>query len=300
MTLLEYRKFFIIGVLCFVHNTLFAQTEERIVLFGQQALEMVQKFGGKEKVVGVGYLDQKVKEGDYPDWPILTHSWPSKEAVLKLRPTYLFGMESAFKAKRSGSPDFWKKNNTEVVPVFDFNKARTLDVFLEDLRAFGKVFDKEAAVEDFIQEELAKLKVIKDNINIDNRSKRGRVLFLANVRSQSIFYNYTPNKCLMGEIVEELGMEFLTSGSMSVPISIEHIVLFNPDYIIISNFQINTADGLLEYFYNHPVLSKMKAVKEKQILTVDYSNAVSGGLEFVSLYQKVQEFLYPDSSNEKQ
>lgn len=297
--LLKYRKLFIIGVLCLVHNTLFAQTEERIVLFGQQALEMVQKFGGKEKVVGVGYLDQKVKEGDYPDWPILTHAWPSKEAVLKLRPTYLFGMESAFKAKRSGTPEFWKKNNTQVVSVFDFNKARTLDVFLEDLRAFGKVFDKEEVVEEFIQEELVKLKAIKDKIAINDLNKSGRVLFLANVRSQSIFYNYTPNKCLMGEIIEELGMEFLTSGSMSVPISIEHIVLFNPDYIVISNFQVNTADGLLEYFYNHPVLSKMKAVKAKQILTVDYSNAVSGGLEFVSLYQRVQEFLYPNTNNEK-
>lgn len=271
------------------------QAQERVVLFGQQALEMVKQFGGKDNVVGVGYLDQKVKPGTEADWPILTSLWPSIEALLATRPTHLFGMESAFKEKRSGSPAFWKKKGVSTTAVFDFNQSRMLDVFLTDLRTFGTVFHKEVEVEHFIAQELGKLQHIKRKVALaDHQQKTKRVLFLANVRSSGIYYCYTQDKCLIGSMLQDFNVDFLTSENMVIPISLEYIVHLNPDYIILSSFQANSLSDLKRYFTEHPVLKQLAAVKNKQIITVDYSNAVSGGLEFVALYQQLTTFLYPN------
>ncbi|WP_240485464.1 ABC transporter substrate-binding protein [Myroides marinus] len=274
-----------------VSQVSFAQTEDRIVIFGQQAVEMVKHFGGKEKVVGVGYLDKKVKKGEYTDWPILTSLWPSVESIIVTRPTQLFGMESAFKAKRSGSTVFWENKGVKVTSVFDFNEVRTLEVFFKDLRTFGRVFNREKEVNQYISEESKKLRELKKKITKSKDGKPKRVLFLANVRSSDIYYCYTQDKCLIGSMLEDFNVEFLTSQNMVIPVSIEYLVSLNPDYIILSSFQANSLSDLLQYFKEHKVLKQLDAVQNNRITTVDYSNAVSGGLEFVSLYQQLVSFL---------
>lgn len=274
-----------------VSQVSFAQAEDRIVIFGQQAVEMVKHFGGKEKVVGVGYLDKKVKRGEYTDWPILTSLWPSVESIIVTRPTQLFGMESAFKAKRSGSIVFWESKGVKVTSVFDFNETRTLEVFFKDLRTFGRVFNREKVVNQYISEESKKLRELKKKITKSKDGKPKRVLFLANVRSSNIYYCYTQDKCLIGSMLEDFNVEFLTSQNMVIPVSIEYLVSLNPDYIILSSFQANSLSDLLQYFKDHKVLKQLDAVQNNRITTVDYSNAVSGGLEFVSLYQQLVSFL---------
>lgn len=280
-------------------STLYSQSKDRIVIFGQQALEMVKYFGGKEKVVGVGYLDEKVKPNMYEDWPILTALWPSVESIVSKYPTQLFGMESVFKDKRSGSPAFWRSRGVEVTPVFDFNQSRTLAVFLEDLRTFGTVFHKQQAVETFIEQEYQKLHLLKETIPLVEGEKPKRVLFLANVRASGIYYCYTPDKCLIGSLLEDFNVEFLTSDTMVIPISLEYIVHLNPDYIILSSFQATNLEELLQFFKEHRVLRHLNAVKNNRITVVDYSNAVSGGLEFVGLYQHLLSFFYPQMNHEK-
>ncbi|WP_286426546.1 ABC transporter substrate-binding protein [Myroides marinus] len=274
-----------------VSQVSFAQAEDRIVIFGQQAVEMVKHFGGKEKVVGVGYLDKKVKKGEYTDWPILTSLWPSVESIIVTRPTQLFGMESAFKAKRSGSTVFWENKGVKVTSVFDFNEVRTLEVFFKDLRTFGRVFNREKEVNQYISEESKKLRELKKKITKSKDGIPKRVLFLANVRSSDIYYCYTQDKCLIGSMLEDFNVEFLTSQNMVIPVSIEYLVSLNPDYIILSSFQANSLSDLLQYFKEHKVLKQLDAVQNNRITTVDYSNAVSGGLEFVSLYQQLVSFL---------
>jgi len=274
-----------------VSQVSFAQAEDRIVIFGQQAVEMVKHFGGKEKIVGVGYLDKKVKRGEYTDWPILTSLWPSVESIIVTRPTQLFGMESAFKAKRSGSIVFWESKGVKVTSVFDFNETRTLEVFFKDLRTFGRVFNREKEVNQYISEESKKLRELKKKITKSKDGKPKRVLFLANVRSSNIYYCYTQDKCLIGSMLEDFNVEFLTSQNMVIPVSIEYLVSLNPDYIILSSFQANSLSDLLQYFKGHKVLKQLDAVQNNRITTVDYSNAVSGGLEFVSLYQQLVSFL---------
>lgn len=286
-------------VLCLIcFQNIYSQSKERIVIFGQQAMEMVKHFDAKDQVVGVGYLDKKVKKGEYIDWPILTSLWPSIESIIATRPTHLFGMESAFKAKRSGSKEFWQKKGVEVTEVFDFNEARTLEVFYKDLRTFSQVFKKEKEVEVFIKEEQTKLQKLKNEVPLAKKGKVKRVLFLANVRSSDIYYCYTQDKCLVGSMLADFNVEFLTSKNMVIPVSIEYMVSLNPDYIILSSFQANSLSDLLHYFKEHKVLRQLDAVQHNRIMTVDYSNAVSGGLEFVSLYQQLLSFIYPKITNE--
>lgn len=285
------RYWKIVVSILLVSQVSFAQAKDRIVIFGQQAVEMVKHFGGKEKVVGVGYLDKKVKKGEYTDWPILTSLWPSVESIIVTRPTQLFGMESAFKAKRSGSTVFWENKGVKVTSVFDFNEVRTLEVFFKDLRTFGKVFNREKEVNQYISEESKKLRELKKKITKSKDGKPKRVLFLANVRSSDIYYCYTQDKCLIGSMLEDFNVEFLTSQNMVIPVSIEYLVSLNPDYIILSSFQANSLSDLLQYFKDHKVLKQLDAVQNNRITTVDYSNAVSGGLEFVSLYQQLVSFL---------
>jgi len=293
------KNWYILCCLYLMHQGVLGHEKERIVIFGQQAVEMVKYFGGKEQVVGVGYLDKKVKKGEYADWPILTSLWPAVESILVTRPTQLFGMESAFKSKRSGSVDFWQKKGVKVTSVFDFNEPRTMDVFYKDLRTFGKVFKKQEEVEQFIQTERNKLNQLKRKIAQKKEGKTKRVLFLANVRSADIYYCYTQDKCLIGSMLADFNVSFLTSENMVIPVSIEYIVSLNPDYIILSSFQANNLTDLFDYFKEHPVLKQLDAVQNNRVMTVDYSNAVSGGLDFVSLYQKLVFFIYPEVYHEK-
>ncbi|MTH30784.1 ABC transporter substrate-binding protein [Myroides pelagicus] len=286
---MKYWKAFLAVILA--SQVSFAQSEDRIVIFGQQALEMVKEFGGKQKVVGVGYLDQRVKDGTYSDWPILTSLWPSIESIIATAPTHLFGMESAFKSKRSGSRAFWSDKGVAVTEVFDFNKPRTLEVLFSDLRTFGKVFKREKQVDEYIKKEYKKLQDLKKTIVPSKEGQAKRVLFLANVYSSDIYYSYTPDKCLIGDLLQDFDVEFLHSEYMVIPVSIEYLVTLNPDYIILSSFQAQAPADLLNYFKQHKVLRQLDAVQNNRLTTVDYSNAVSGGLEFVRLYQQLVSFL---------
>ncbi len=83
---------------------------------GQSMAELMIKFGLQDKVVGVGYLDKSFSKYDdeISKMPIIAKSWPSKEAIIALKPDIIYSMSSAFKEDRVGDISFW------MIEVFQF------------------------------------------------------------------------------------------------------------------------------------------------------------------------------------
>lgn len=82
---------------------------KRVVIMGQSMAELMIKFGLQDKVVGgVGYLDKSFSKYDdeISKMPIIAKSWPSKEAIIALKPDIIYSMSSAFKEDRVGDISF--------------------------------------------------------------------------------------------------------------------------------------------------------------------------------------------------
>ncbi|MDK8179635.1 hypothetical protein [Paenibacillus sp. UMB4589-SE434] len=79
-----------------------------MVVIGSAVAEFMIEFGQKDKVVGIGYPDQSLSK--YADQitqlPLISESWPSKEAVLALQPDLIYSSSSAFKEDLLGDIGF--------------------------------------------------------------------------------------------------------------------------------------------------------------------------------------------------
>lgn len=257
---------------------------ERIVVLGQAATEMLLKFDVSDRVVGVSYLDTpKLIEG-YPNISILSTGWTDKETILRLQPDLIFAMEAAFRADRIGNRDFWEERGVKTFIVDDYRENKSFETFYNDILVTSELFQQEDKGRELIE----KLTDLSNSYQLDCGGKR--VLHLSYI-SGSQFYYYPPEMCLLDEIIEGMGGEYINLGDRSFILPIETILSINPDKIVLSQFRKQDKEPLLNMLLAHPLLSRLDAVIQNQVLEVDYSQAIRGSFEMESIYSEVYKFL---------
>ncbi|MCE5172361.1 hypothetical protein LQV63_24090 [Paenibacillus profundus] len=103
---------------------------KKVVVIGSAMAELMIEFGLKDKAVGLGYLDQSfsIYADQISQMPILTELWPSKEAVLALKPDLIYSVSYAFKEDRLGDISFWNDRGIPVLSAANFNIGRSIDI----------------------------------------------------------------------------------------------------------------------------------------------------------------------------
>jgi iron complex transport system substrate-binding protein len=266
---------------------------QRIVVIGQGFAEWMIGLGEEKRIVGLAYLDKSFSE--YEDQikslPIITDMWPSKESILELKPDLIISMSSAFQKDRLGDISFWNERGIPVLAGINYTIGRTIDGFFDDINNLGKVLNIEEKTNAFVNEQKEQISEIQTKAVQAN--DRPKILLLGT--SGDTTYYYGPSLCLIDEMIEGAGGEYIkVSEETYVDMSEESILSVNPDKIIITGFQKSDSEALINKYLLNPKLKNATAIKTGNVKVVEYTTAVRGSLGLSDLYMDVAEFIHPE------
>lgn len=266
---------------------------QRIVVIGQGFAEWMIGLGEEKRIVGLAYLDKSFSE--YEDQikslPIITDMWPSKESILELQPDLIISMSSAFQKDRLGDISFWNERGIPVLAGINYTIGRTMDGFFDDINNLGKVLNIEEKTNAFVNEQKEQISEIQTKAAQAN--DKPKILLLGT--SGDTTYYYGPSLCLIDEMIEGAGGEYIkVSEETYVDMSEESILSVNPDKIIITGFQKSDSEALINKYLLNPKLKNATAIKTGNVKVVEYTTAVRGSLGLSELYMDVAEFIHPE------
>lgn len=266
---------------------------QRIVVIGQGFAEWMIGLGEEKRIVGLAYLDKSFSE--YEDQikslPIITDMWPSKESILELEPDLIISMSSAFQKDRLGDISFWNERGIPVLAGINYTIGRTIDGFFDDINNLGKVLNIEEKTNAFVNEQKEQISEIQTKAAQAN--DKPKILLLGT--SGDTTYYYGPSLCLIDEMIEGAGGEYIkVSEETYVDMSEESILSVNPDKIIITGFQKSDSEALINKYLLNPKLKNATAIKTGNVKVVEYTTAVRGSLGLSELYMDVAEFIHPE------
>lgn len=266
---------------------------QRIVVIGQGFAEWMLAFGEEKRIVGLAYLDKSFSEYEeqIKQLPIITDMWPSKEAILELQPELIISMSAAFQKERLGDISFWNKRGVPVLTGINYTIGRTIDSFFDDITNLGDVLHIENKTNAIVEKQKAQINEIQKKAA--QAKDRPKVLLLGT--SGETTYYYGPSLCLIDEMIEGAGGEYIkVSKETYVEMSDESILSVNPDKIIITGFQKSDSEALKNKYLLNPKLKNATAIKTGNVKVVDYTTAVRGSLGLTDLYKDVAKYIHPE------
>lgn len=266
---------------------------KRIVVIGQGFAEWMIAFGEEERIAGLAYLDKSFSEYEeqIKQLPIMTDMWPSKESILELQPDLIISMSSAFQKERIGDISFWNKRGIPVLTGINYTTGRTIDSFFEDITNLGKVLNIEDQTNAFVDKQKEQISEIQ---KIAEQAKDKPNVLLLGMSGETTYY-YGPSLCLIDEMIEGAGGEYIeVSKETYVEMSEESILSVNPDKIIITGFQKSDSEALINQYLRNPKLKNATAVKNGNVKVVEYTTAVRGSLGLADLYKDVAQYVHPE------
>lgn len=271
------------------HDYVYKKHPDRILALWQNSIETLIALGVEDKIVACGglgnenYLKEEHKAA-YHKIALRSRQVFSQEQVLLMQPEFILGWFFDFsgKGRSIGTTDFWEKRGTNVYMNLmngaEFKPVHTLDDEIKYIRDVGKVVDKEdkaqaiiSSMEDQISETRVKL----------NNKKPLRVLIVSSfMKNVSI---YTP-RTLPGNIVTMLGAETLGKEHERIGedeiISYEEILMMDPDVIFFSSAP-ERDKLMIQRLQNHPVMRKLRCVKNNNYYTIPFYTIRSPGVRVV-------------------
>lgn len=259
---------------------------EKVMVIGSAVAELIVKFGQQEKVVGFAYSDQTDSK-----LPLVSKMWPSKESIIALQPDLIYSIASAFREELLGSISSWNDRGIPVVSSTNFTIGRSINIYFDEIKTFGKVFDIENQTNKFLKEQQARIKKITSKVK--KIRDRPNVLLVGGARGK--YYYYSPKWAIVSEMIEGVGAEYMElSKEDYTELSTETIIAANPDKIIITEFQQPDLEKTKNNLINDKKLQNVKAIQNKDVMVAEYTGAISGGIELADLYEQVAEFIHPD------
>ncbi|WP_313384374.1 ABC transporter substrate-binding protein [Chishuiella sp.] len=263
------------------------QDFNRIVVLGQAPLDILLKLGYRDKIVGIGYLDQPEVLKDFSDLPIMSIGWPDKESILLLKPDLIFGLESSFRSNKIGDVHFWEDRGVRTCLIDNYKIDKNLENLRADLEKTGNLFRIESKIKPLIQ----KSRDISRKYAQIKKGTSKRVLHLSYTGTANKYYYYPPTMCLIDEIITDCGGEYINLGPNYFILPLETIIHADPDKIIITWFRKQEKIDITKKLYSDPFLKHLKAIKNKQIIEVDYTQAIRGTYDMEPIYFSISNFL---------
>ncbi|MCW3464788.1 ABC transporter substrate-binding protein [Chitinophaga nivalis] len=259
---------------------------KRVVVLGQTPLELLLALGLKDRIAGIAYLDNPEHLQGYDSLPVLSRGWVDKESVLALQPDLIFALESAFRTERIGSEAFWHHRGIKTCIIDNYNQDKNEANYRADIRKTGTLLHMEEQTDSMIRHlECTATKYARP------RAAAPRVLHLSYAGSFGQFYYYPPTMCLLDEVVEKCGGNYVNLGKQYFILPLEAIIQANPDKIIITQFRKQAGVNIAEQLYDNPFLQYLRVIQKREILEVDYTEAIRGTTDMETIYSAVSKFL---------
>ncbi|MFJ5792043.1 ABC transporter substrate-binding protein [Lysinibacillus sp. NPDC097162] len=269
------------------------QAPEKVMIIGSSVAELMVKFGQQNKVVGFAYNDQAHSNftEEIEKMHLVSEMWPSKESIIALQPDLIYSIASAFREELIGSIPSWSNRGIPVVSSTNFTIGRSIDIYFDEIKTFGKVFDIENQTNKYLKEQQARIDKI--TAKAKNIKDHPNVLLVSGARGK--YFYYSPKWAIIDEMIEGAGAEYIElSKEDYIELSTEAIIAANPDKIIITEFQQPDQEKTKNNLINDKKLQNIKAIQNKDVMVAEYTGAINGGIELADLYEQVAKFIHPD------
>ena len=288
----------------------FAARPERVICTNQTQTEMLLYLGLDDVIAGCAYLDGAVREDLKDAYDALVAAgkeltvtgYPDKEVVLALEPDFIFGWRSAFADTALGDVGEWQARGVNTLILSCSNNTAPvcdIDAVLNDFAAIGAIFD----IEDVTDAYIADARSLMDGISAHVAQLEAPLnVLVIEPMGEGEWYAWSRGS-LTGSLVEAAGAVNLSEEGGTL--SVENIVNFNPDAIIVDYMGGRSgdadevraaADAAIASLTGESALAEVPAVKDGRIMAVNLTDVYGGGIRMVPSVQAIYDFLYGDTA----
>lgn len=280
-----------------VYKQTFNEAPKKVITNNQTSTELLLTLGLKDSIIGTGDLDTPMLENlkaDYESIPAIANKGDvAKEVVVGSGADLVIGRSASFKDDRYGSiPSLNEVGiNTYVQLASKMNAHISLDTIIQDVRNVGTMFD----VQDKANKLADSLQNSFDNIKskVPTTSERKKVMLIVNYNGES-FTAYGANASLQKEMLNVLNSDNVIEKGGSI--SLENIISSNPDHIVYVTANKNASVDVdaLDRLLAEPTLQSVEAIKNKNIVSVEYTELMGYGYRTFNCLEKLAKDFYPE------
>lgn len=275
----------------------FKETPKKVFVDGNNNLEIMEKLGLKDKIVGILTKDEKVKKayGDkvkYMDWK------GAKEPMIALNPDFILGWYGLFYKDSLGEVDFWHKKGINTYMSLNSGARKNgnltvanVDGEMQDILNIGKIFDKQKEANKLVDEMKNEVKKVTDFIKKENKPKV-RVAILETTEKGYRVYGIDS---LAGDMAMKVGGELAVGEKGNTSIGEENLIKADPDVIMMVTYKsLGTEEEMVKKMMQKDKLKSLKAFKNKKIFAVDLSKVYASGLKTKDGLLAFAKAFYPE------
>lgn len=277
----------------------FTKKPEKVISGQQIWNEILLYFNLDEYIVAAANSDSNVY-GDlqkrYDALPKIDDTWNNKEGIIVAEPEVFFGWRSHFAEDSLGDVYDWIDRGIQPVVLNCANNAcgdPSIEGVLQDFANVGAIFDIEDQTDAYIADARAMLDEIQETVNALESPKT--VLMLEYYEGSTSVYAWG-TKTLSGQMITYAG------GNNPIEeqgnISLEDIISYNPDKIILMNAGNSDTEedrqSIYDAFYKLEGLESVPAVANEDVTIYALDDIYGGGIRIVPAIQSIYEWIYEE------
>ena len=250
---------------------------ERVVTIKSTSTELLLALGVGDRIVGTAFADGPVPERWRQDLPVISEQLPAQEPVLALEPDFVYaGWESNFSADGAGERAALGRLgiNTYVSPAACREPGYqpdplTFDGLFADIEEAGRIFGAGDRADRLVAEQRRQLDAVQPD---------GRGL-------SALWYSSGSDTPYVGGgtgapqlVMEAAGLRNIAADVDQAwsPLSWEAVADRDPDVIVLVDSSWSSVKKKIGVLEQHPVISRLDAVKERRYLVVPFAASEAG------------------------
>lgn len=242
-----------------------------VIALNQTSIENILRLDLQQHLLATAFLDDEIPvdlASKLDGIPEIAKLWPSREQILALKPELIYaGFPSAFAKSTLGTPKWWQARNIEVLinpySCQKPNKPLHWQDAWQDLDQLAQIFQVSHKAETLKQQAQALLPDITSY-------RKPKVLLLDVYSQQAQVGACCGGADLMIRLAGGINVGANLKGRWS-SLSWEAVAQQNPDIIVLATYQRTSTSAIEAKLNQHPLLSKMNAVKNQRIINIPFT-----------------------------
>lgn len=275
----------------------FDAAPKRVVANTQGIAEMMIHLGLADKIVGVAALANAPEPGiaeEFNKIPVLAKGYVGKEITVGANPDLIIGRGGLFANADWGVGTVDDLNNLGIktfVQKTSTDKAKFDDLY-EDIDQIGQIFNVPDNAKKFSDEIKAREQKIEDNLKPVKSNLT--YAYVSEVDGNSVTGYSGNTDTYLNDALTRLKLTN-TFEKETGEITAETLVKNDPDIFLVTYYDGGRdPEKIKEDLYNNPALSTVKAIKNKQLYTIDFNQFWGYGYQIVDGMEKLGSEVYPE------
>lgn len=276
----------------------FTQAPQRVLAVSEPVVENLIFLGVDDRIAAVSECYSKSYapyEEQFAKFTWLTKGtgYPSKEAVLDLKPDLIVSWGSLFGDSALGSAQYWhdKGIHTYVMKNTIPTRAtgrRRVEYFVDDLQSLAKIFRVEEKNKDKIAQLRQRIQRLQAAGDSTPKAQRPTVVTLQYLYGNEYFgRTHTDMTADMIELAGGISLDDELGGRKSI----EYLVKLDPDIIVVIDTGNIPVAKKLQALRQHRVLRKLRAVRNNRFFVIEHRAFYCGSLRTVEAVEELARYI---------